>query len=384
MFPNPYTRSPRVVDTTDGPRTMIGASFRPVHRPGLGRTRALVLFLLAPALLCASAALAVGHPTASAATGSSYGGFISNRVDIVFPAPTPGIELLDHSNHSIGVGLTISHIVEMLPGTASDPIVVQVASPTNGSPFEPTSATSGQDSFALNLHGLLPVLPTHAPLWTNPVGSLPTNSSGSGFPPTAPEATLVVSYQLTTGPTNLQGLELSWSIKGWPWLAHNDLLGIEAMFTVFNATSFRVCPALAAVNASESQCHGGALAPGATLWNSPTLTSVLGEDRQGLTAGLAWGTTQSATGVGPEPVSAGTYYAEPNLDRVTLASSAQGASNVTSDARLALALPPSLAGVPKVLGNPWAFGVASVVFAAVAMGAIVAYRRREERIREQL
>ncbi len=390
LFGNPYTTLPGDVRVRGPPRRMapnprpFSMTSERARRPS--RRSALVTALgLAPLLLLAAAVPAVAYPAGTVASGSTS--YATGAVDVVFPAPLPGVELLDHANHSIGVALVIDNIVEIQPGNTDHPLVVQAATPTNGTPFQKT-ASGGQNSFTLGLHGTLPVVPVREPLWTSPLGILPPNLT-SPLSPAPPEATLVVSY--TELPSNTSGaassgIDVSWSIRNWPWSAAGDLLGVEVQFEVFNATGFTVCPALAvASNTTVRECTGTGLHVGTILWNSTDLASVVGRDHQGLTADFAWGGTEAIPGLGATPVTAGTYFSTAGVDRLTLVAPADGATNVTTDAHLALALPPLPPVLAPVLhGDSWAYVGAIAVFAALAAAGVVAYRRSDRQIRESL
>lgn len=358
---------------------------RSSRRPRARRGALWGALALAPALLVVATLGAFAHPTPATPTG--FTSYSTGAVDVVFAAPLPGIDLLDHANHAIGVALVIDNILEMEPGTSDHPIVDQLATPANSSAFQPTSS-GGEYSFRLGLHSSLPVVPVHEPLWPSPIGLFPVNNSSLGTPILPQVATLVVGYSLTPdrpGATS-SGVDLSWSIKNWPWRDTGDLLGVEAQFQVFNATGFHTCPAVLALNnTTAAPCAGAALSPGTIVWNVPGLGSVVGQDAKGLTASFAWGGTDAVNGSVAAPVTVGSYFSAPNVDRVTLAAPAHGATNVTSLAHLAMSLPGLPPAVVHALtGNPWAYGAAAALFTAIAVGGVVGYRRREKRLRDEL
>jgi hypothetical protein len=355
-----------------------------MNAPRGGLLAAVVLLaLLLLATAAAPRAGALGPPPA-------YPTYDSGQIAVRFPGPLPGVELVQDANNSIAASLVVAHILEIQPPVSSGhPLVVQVGTPTNGSPFQSTSSTTGVSSFGLHLQGLVPVVPVHTPLWTSPLGLPNATPPASGPVPLPRPASLTVSYALDRSSRTSQGLNLSWNILSWPWISPHDLLGVELLFAVPNATDFDACatPSPVLNSSPTAGCAGQALAPGAILWQSPTLGSVVGRSPSGLAASLAWGSFGNATGAGAPPIVAGTYFAAPGTDRVTLAAAALGSTNVSATGRLMLTIPPvaSLAPLPaEVRADPWAYAAALGAFSALAIVGVGYYRQRERRSREEL
>jgi hypothetical protein len=390
VFDNPYTRRDRLVRppmraVLPGRRTPTKGrrrSGRAGRRPGAFAT----LALLAPTLLLASVL------TVSAAGGWSAPGtgappsYDSGQFSAFFPSPAPEVELLQDANSSVAAELFLDHVLEIEPGNSDHPIVVQVASPTSATPFSGSFAAPGESSFSLDLQGTVPVVRTGVPLWTTPLG-LPSNvSGGPGFLPVTGGATLSVAYTVAPGAGGAPGLELRFNIHGWPWLAPGDLLGVELRFVENSAIGFDACGPLAALNGTPGAgCNGTVLAPGGILWNARGSASVVPRDAGGLAAAFEWGPTAELAAGASAPVVSGAYFASANTTRVMIAVAAAGATNVTTTARMLIAVPPAVgAGLATLHGELAPYLLTAAGAATVAIVAIERYRRRDRRLRDEL
>lgn len=376
MFDNPYTHP-------DRPSRPVPPMPRPcpaARPPRRARGLALAAGLAVPLLVLAGlAAPAAGSGPLGPGSYSSYN---SGRLSVVFPSPTPAVELLQDANRSIAAALILENVVEFQPTNGDHPLVVRAASPSANGSFQQLSANSGTDSFGLSLNGSLPVERVSVPLWNTPL-ALPSNASAAPVPSTA---SLVVSYTLLNVSSAAEGLALSWSIRNWPWASSSDLLGIDMRFVVPNATSFGACggsegelPLNGTVAAN--QCAGPTLSPGAIEWNSSAIGSVAGTEQGGLAAALSWDPAATIPGHGPVPVTAAAYYTGASEMQVTIAARAAGSDNVTESARLLLHAPLVSFPLPALLrGDLLAYGGALLLSGIAVAGGLVAYRRRERRL----
>ncbi|HEV2317627.1 MAG TPA: hypothetical protein VGV89_08660 [Thermoplasmata archaeon] len=355
-----------------------------MRTPGTGirrRRAARLAAVFAPALLLVASALAAAGSPPSTVPSPVFSEYDSGRLNIVFPSPLPGVELFQDANSSIGAALYVEHVLELQPGNSTHPTVVQVASLTSTTPFNRTSATSGQNSFGLSLNGSFKVARVNEPLWTPST----LQNISSPFAPLVGGASLRVNYSLLHGVGDSEGVGLSWSIVHWPWVSDHDLLGVELRFVVLNATRFSACTSAPAINGSATQgCNGTVLSPGGILWNASGVGSVAGSTAAGLTAEFSWGSQSNTSTTSPRPVTVGTYYVNASTTRLTLAAPADGAGNVTTAARFVLStpLPPVLA--PILASNGPAYATAAAVFTVAAIGGVVWFRRSERRAREEL
>jgi hypothetical protein len=371
LFDNPYTPRPGLF------RVAMRNRSSPSRRGPVG-----ALVVLLPALLLLAAATGAGlRPPAIVQAG--YTSYDSGRLNVVFPSPLPGVELFQDANSSVGAAVFVDQVIELTPVLSAHPLVGQFATPTANTPFTPSTPTSGSGSFDLALHGALPVVRTEQPLWATP-GGLPANATAANTTQPTGTASLTVSYALLPAGSDQQGLDLSFNIHNWPWLSPSDLLGVELRFVVFNATDFATCPGTTALGATgASGCAGSSLGLGSIVWDPNGVASLIGRDPSGFAAGLAWSdTAQGSTGSATGSIVVGAYHALANTTRLSLLSAANGSSNLTTAGEFLLSAPP-LAPL-KLVGDAPVYLLSAVGFAAVGLGGIVVYRRRDRRLRESL
>jgi hypothetical protein len=341
---------------------------------------------VAPIALPALLLLAV-LPAAMGAAPPPYApSYTSGRLGVAFPSPAPGIEIYSEANASISAELVIAHVMELEPENSDHPTVVRVATPTYAGAFVSTNETShsAQSTFGLQLTGDVPVVTTHVPLWQDPNG-LPANVS------TAPgtfATSLVISYSFLSGTSSAQGINLSWSIRNWPWYSPNDLLGVELELNVFNSTGFSDCQAADSLtNASSATCPWSSMSEGSILWNFSRLGGIFATDPGGPTASFTWSNAENLSGTRPAAITAGTYYSGPGTALITMVAAADGSENVTAGGHLFLSTSGVLQGLlppSSIRGSPIAFAGAAVLFVAIVAGGLLLYRRRDRQLRESL
>lgn len=388
-FGNPYTARSRLKQRSMSAPSRPPPSGPAPGRPLGGRARAPALsaslgsFGFAGLLLLGTLGPLplVGAPLSTGTSG--YSSFDSGRLSVVFPAALPAVEVTQDANSSVGATLVVENVLELQPGNASHPVVVQVATPTPQVPFSSANSSPVGGDYGLSLQGRIPVLRASVPLWTTPA-TLP-NLTTDPLAPVSGGATLAVSYRFLPGNATTQGLAVSWSIRNWPWLSSNDLLGLEFRFTVTNGTGFDACAATPGINQSTGGgCNGTVLEPGDVLWSSPSLGSLVGATPSGLTAAFDWASTTNVSPVTARPTVASAYYQAPGVARMAVVSPAAGSSNVTTMGRFLVSAPSPLPLPELVRGDLLPYAAAAGLFGALALGSVVLYRRRERRLAEEL
>ena len=119
------------------------------------------------------------------------------------------------------------------------------------------------------------------------------------------------------------------------------------------------------------------------MWDPLGVGSLLGQDPSGFAAGLAWSSTaQGGSGAPASTVTVGAYHALANTTRLSLLSAANGSTNLTTAGEFLLSAPPLLA--LKLFGNAPVYLLSVAGFAAVGLGGIFVYRRRDRRLRDSL
>ncbi|MCI4345201.1 MAG: hypothetical protein L3K07_00375 [Thermoplasmata archaeon] len=295
----------------------------------------------------------------------------SGAIRVLFPSDVPSVELVQDANPSVDSVLGLAHVLELAPLNGTHPIVELAANPESTSAFNVTQS-GGVGRFDLGLNGTLGVRYAGLPLWAG------SNLESIAANPSKGHAELSVSYGLLPPTAGQQGIALNWSIVNWPWQSSSDLLGIEMQFSFPNGTGFSSCPG----SVTPVSCSGATLAPGGIVWSSSTTGSVGATGPGGSQVTLSWNSAARASNrsVG---VTAGTFYANSSVDRVTLASSGKGSSSVNGSARFLLTLPAPL--LPRTVSGSAPVYLGAIVAASVLAGAgLLLARRRDRRIARTL
>ncbi|MHB8351382.1 MAG: hypothetical protein ACYDFT_01615, partial [Thermoplasmata archaeon] len=324
------------------------------HRFQSSRTAGIRGFVLLPlAVLLLTPALSGATTTPL----SGFPGYDSGRVTVQFPGQEPTVVVAADTTASLSVALSIDQVLELQPGNGTHPFVVAAATPIGGAPFSGIANGSGSGTFSLGMDGSMLVRPVAISLW---------NGSG-GLPPSAPSAapvsgvtSLSVAYAVTPPTATAQGLNVTWSISGWPWQSDSDRLGIELTFSVAQATGFEACtqaPTLLGVGSSGSVCGGPTLLPGGIVGNSTTVSSIAATTPGGPTAEFGWAPS-APSGAPGAALRAGAYYAGPGTAQILLSSAANGSEEVTGQGHLVIAAPPLPAVETLLRGIPGAYEAA--------------------------
>jgi hypothetical protein len=342
-----------------GPRTWGGTTGRPA---GAIAVLVIALFLLGPVLIAGARASTPPYDS------SAYN---SGAIRVLFPTAVPSVELVQDANPSVDSVLGLAHVLELGPLNGTHPIVELAANPQSTSAFNVTQS-GGVGRFDLGLNGTVGVQYAGLPLWAG------ANLENIAANPSKGHAELSVSYGLLPPTPGQQGITLNWSIVNWPWQSTADLLGIEMQFSFPNGTGFSACPG----SASPSACSGATLAPGGIVWSTSTTGSVGANGPAGSQVTLSWNSTARASNrsVG---VTAGSFYANNSVDRVTLAAPGKGSSSVNGSARFLLTLP--LPALPRTVSGSLPVYLGAVAAVSVLAGAgVVLARRRDRRIQASL
>jgi hypothetical protein len=307
----------------------------------------------------------------------------STVVRVEFQSCLPRVEILPWANASWGVVLQLDNLLEIResPTSMGHPAVVSVAAPEllQGG-FNGTIGHYGGRDW-VGLVAALPVQVVNGSLWN---GSQAFTSIGSSSYPGGSYAVLAVNYSLVNGTDGSQGVLLSWTVSGWHWTnALSDQLAIEYELDFTPGARFEACPAAPTLTGSVASCSGGrVLGVGAEVWDS-NLSTFRAVEPSGAVASVGWGSSIHAAGTSV-PVTAAAFVPAANSGHLVLAANAGGASYVSGSTTFLFSLPPAVAHVAQLFVQPIPYGIALAVSVASAAGAIVAYRRHERNVLEQL
>lgn len=366
LFENGYTTSTRV----KGPTTVGGRSVRQGRRPAHALFGALAVALLV--ILVAPGALAspqVAHPWSSYNTG---------KVEVVLPSASPSVVLFQDGNASVGAGLGLAEILEVAGTPSGHPVVVEAAYPAQAVGFNGSTVLAASGG-PFSLAARLDVFPSDTDLWNaSPPGTLAPRGIASGG------TTLNVTYAPGTGASGPDGLGVTWAVSGWPWVSTNDRLALEFVFSVYSGQSITACTDAGASGGGPG-CAGVPLESGSIV-SSPFLVAVEGEGPTGPMASVAWSPTAASGASASVPVAAGVQATSGNVGDLLLTVSGGGAGYLAGSLDFALAAPSGALApaVPRLTGDVGVFGAALAGFAAVAGVGVVAFRRREARLRDEL
>ncbi len=325
-------------------------------------------FLLLPAAALGAEPSAV-HPLASPA-GSSYD---NGQVTAVFPSTVPRVQLYQDANASVSATLEIDQILELTPGGYPHPTAVAAAFPASVTGFNGTGGANATGT--MRLFALLQVLPVDAAIWAPSSVLTPTGA-------TLGSARLALTYSLDANGTFSAGVRIAWNVSGWPWISPADTLAIEFAFSLASGRSLSICSGTTPL-ALSPDCSNAPAGPGAAGW-SAAYSSVEGDNGTAPVAALAWDPLANLTGGRSVPYTVGAYSPVAGTAEVMLGAVADGSAAVSGSARFAL-VTPVLPALPVLLhGEGLVYGGTLLAVLAVGSVGVVAYRRRDRRIRETL
>lgn len=301
-----------------------------------------------------------------------WSAFNDGRVSVVFPGAFPQVDLYQDANTSVNAALQLDGIFELAPGNLPRPTVIAQAFPTATAGFNVTTTTNLTQT-PLALVATLEVRTAYASLWS-PV-SAPSPAAGGDLG----GATLTVDYSAAAPSTPGSGVQLSWSVVGWPWVHSSDLLAIEFQFTAPNA------PSIAACTTSDplvtAGCAGDPLAARSIVWDS-SLSSLEGIAPSGPIASLAWVPAPSTANGTSVPYAVGAFAGTNGTAELVLA--APASSNVAGSAAFTLSTP-AVAAPPAVLhGSATVYLATLGAVGSVSLALVLLYRRRNRQLTAEL
>jgi hypothetical protein len=335
--------------------------------PRVPRWAALAAALLAVALL--------GLPTVAAdpgpGTSHAFATYDTGRVRVVLPSASPSVELFQDANSSVSALLSATDVVEIAPAGSGYALVAS-ATPRLATSFNSSRPSASTGPWALSLAADLAVRPSSGSFWNGTPASGPTAGASFGF------AELRVDLAPGANTSSGASLRVGWTVSNWPLASPNDLVGVVFSFAAADAPTVSSC-ATNSVLAAPS-CFGAPLTNNQVRWNGG-LIGVEAEGSAGAVASLEW--AGSATNGSAAPgVSGARLDSEGGVD-VVLANTA--GPTVTSGAvAFSLYAPIHTLAPTAIVGIGPVYLIAASLAAGGALGALVIYRERDERIRREL
>jgi hypothetical protein len=300
----------------------------------------------------------------------SLASYDTGKVSVVFPSTQPRVHLYQDTNVSVGATLDFVQVVEIGSVASGAPPPVAAAFPLALASFNGTGApTSPSSSVAFT--ATLSVVPVQG-------AALGANASLSVVGLPLGTASVRVAYDLTATNPATGGVVVRWSVSGWPWVNPADLLAVVFTLTSSVHHPFVACPVTASPGAA---CAGSPVPVGSTRWNTG-LTGVQAAYGNGSIAEIGVNATEH-TGV-PPVVDDGLYAPSNGTVELLIASPVQGGSGVGGSMTFALVTAFGPLHINLLRGMPAVYLGTLGLGAAAAVGAIVAYRRRERRVRDEL
>ena len=354
LFGNGYTSCPR----WNG-RSM---ALRPA-------VRASVPAIVAAVLLFASPLVDAGPATSNVPAGvASYN---TGRVSVILPQELPEVQLFQDANNSVSASLQIENVFELSPGSLPHPSIVAAAFPSavrgfNGTSVSPTS------EWPITLTASLEVRRQNVSLWTPPA-----LQGAVGGPVGA--ASLSVSFSPLDNGSTGAGVGIAWTIAHWPWTSPGDLLAVEMNLSVSPVENLTICSGVRPVGLALLPCQGDPI-PGTTIEWGSSYDGLEGAGSGGPVAAVSWNSSGASPGSAYTVGARSTGNGSADL---VLGAPASGASSVSGDVGFALVAP--LAPVAALLtADAPAYAATLLVASLASLGGIVAYRRREARLKDEL
>jgi hypothetical protein len=321
------------------------------------------------------AAALVALPTVSADSAPSsahaFASYDTGRIHVVLPSARPSVELFQDANSSVSALLAATSVVELAPSGAGYTAVAS-ATPTLATSFNSSRPAATVAPWALSLAAGLAVRPATGSFWNGTPAAGPSAGASFGF--------AELRVDLAPGPTSSAGssLRVGWTVSNWPLVQPDDLVGVVFSFSAPNAPSLNSCVANSGLAAPS--CLGAPLQSGQVRWNGG-LVGVEAEGSSGAVASLGW--SPSATNDTAAPAATGTRLDSAGGADVVVASAA-GPSAASGAVAFSLFAPGPPVVPTAVVGIGPVYLIAAALAAGGALGGLVIYRDRDERIRREL
>jgi len=367
LFEKGYTlRGPNPSSVRAYPRHRAGTRHRPLWAVAGAGWVAIALLVAGPLTGAAVAAPAPGlQPWTQYDTG---------RVNVVFPSQLPVVELVQDANASVRATLELIGVYEVSSTGFPHPTVVAAAFPTSATAFNGTRSPEDPNA-PTTLAATLNVFPVGQPLWGSsstltPVG-LPRGSTS-----------LTMTYGATQNTAQVAGVGINWSVSGWPWANQSDLLALRFGFTYAAGDALTACTSSTLLEQTLPPCLGQTVSSTDPVW-SAHYSSFEGENGTGAVAVVSWG-TNDRVGTSTTPVTAGAVTTGPGTSELLLCAPADAGSAVLGTVAFALVAPAPPSVSALLHAAPLAFVGALAAIVTLGAVGVVAYRRRDRRLRESL
>jgi hypothetical protein len=354
LFGNGYTPSPGCNGHL--------MSIRNLARPALPAVLLLAVLIALPP---------IGATPSTAMVPPGVASYNTGRVSVILPQELPSVELFQDANNSVSASLQVTEVLEIVPSALPHPTVVAAAFPNSVQGFNGTSV-SPSGAWPITLSATLDVRHENLSLWSaTPVLSPVASVTGS--------ATLSVTYAPLDNGSAGAGVGVQWTIQNWPWVSRGDLLAVEMALTVSPPGGLTICAGSQPVGLALTPCSGQSFAGSAIAWGS-AYDGLEGAGATGPVAAVSWNGTPPGSN---QPYTVGAFATGNGSADLVLGAASSGATALSGGVGFALVAPiaPELATL--VADAPVYFATVALA-AGAAMAAVVAYRRRERRLNEEL
>jgi len=341
---------------------------RSVGGPGALAASLLVLTLL----VVPGAALATYGATPP---GASWASFSSGGIRVIFPSTLPEVNLVDNANTTLGAVLQVDAVFELAPGGLPHPTIVAAAFPTQASAFNATP-TENLSNAPVAQSAVLDVRAVNVALWS---------STGIATYLGAPIGTAAVGLRYTALAQG-SGVSVGWTVIGWPWVSPSDLLALELHVDLSPGGGVTPCTGPPSGTPGPAACPAAPIPTRGIDWD-PTISSVVATGPAGDAASLSWTATTTLLDGTAASLMVGTFAPWNSSAEVVLASPAGGTGALSGNLAFSLFPPtPSVAPAPPPLlrGSIGPYAVAAAVSGILVVVGLLAYRRRERAIRDEL
>jgi hypothetical protein len=340
------------------------------HRmPNRSALRAALPAVLGLALLLIVPAVAATPSISSLPPGVAT--YNTGRVSVVLPEELPSVELFQDANNSVSASLQVLEVLELVPGALPHPKVVAAAFPNSVQGFNGSSVANAS-TWPLTLTASLQVRHQNLSLWAAapslaPVGAL------------LGAATLSVTYAPLDNGSAGAGVGVQWTIQNWPWVAKSDLLAVEMQLTVTPPGGLSMCTGSRPVGFALAPCEGQSFSGSGIDWGSG-YDGLEGAGTAGPVAAVSWNVTGSGT---PVPYTVGAVLTGNGSAQLLLGAADSGTTSLAGGVGFAL-VAPLAPGLATLVADAPVYFATMVLAGAIAVAAVVSYRRRERRLNEEL
>lgn len=300
----------------------------------------------------------------------------TGRVSVVFPAQLPAVELVQDANASVSATLQLTGIYELSSGPLANATIVAAAFPAQAASFNGTASPAPSVS-PVALTAQLAAFPVRAAVWQTG-GFLAPVAGALG------QTTLSVRYGNAATTVTGAGVSINWSLSSWPWVGAHDYLALSFAFGYAAAGALTACTASTLLYHTMPPCVGSDVPNGTALWGAG-FSCVEGEGGSGPVAAVSWG-SDVVFGSATSPVTVGALANGTGKgDLLLSAPEAATGTGAAGTVAFALVAPAAAAAVAALVhGNALAYGAAVGVAAVVSAIGVVAYRRHDRRVRDEL